>query len=75
MDVQMYRERFLICQCDVITGSEQDFASCKSSVTDPDSELDVHSDDYKGIIEQDVIAMLFSKTFSFKICIKLYFIL
>ncbi|XP_024878466.1 adenylate kinase 8 [Temnothorax curvispinosus] len=54
MDVQMCGESFLNRQCDIITKSEHDLTSCESPATDPDCKLDVYSNDYKDVIEQDL---------------------
>lgn len=73
MNVQTCGERFLNHQCDIVTGSEHNLASCESSATDPDS-LDPVSNDYKNI-EQDVtITVLFFEIFSLKIHKYFYFI-
>jgi len=58
MDVQTCGEKLLNHRCDVITGSEHDFTSCELSVTDSVFKLDVRSNNYKDILEQDVTTLL-----------------
>ncbi|XP_018300325.1 adenylate kinase 8 isoform X1 [Mycetomoellerius zeteki] len=54
IDVQTYRERLLNHECNFPTESKHELSSCESSMTDPDYKLDVHSNNYKDIIEQDL---------------------
>ncbi|XP_011059575.1 PREDICTED: adenylate kinase 8 [Acromyrmex echinatior] len=51
IDIQTCRKRLLNHECNFT--SEHEF-SCESSVTDPDYKLDVHFNNYKDIIEQDL---------------------
>ncbi|KAG5334543.1 KAD8 kinase, partial [Acromyrmex charruanus] len=51
IDIQTCRKRLLNHECNFI--SEHEF-SCESSVTDPEYKLDVHFNNYKDIIEQDL---------------------
>lgn len=65
IDVQTCKERLLNRGCDdFIIGSEHDLSSCVSSVTGPECKLDVHSNDYKDIVE-DVITALCLLTHSY----------
>lgn len=65
IDVQTYRERLLNHECNFPTESKHELSSCESSMTDPDYKLDVHSNNYKDIIEQDVITVLCLLKFSY----------
>ncbi|KAG5333893.1 KAD8 kinase, partial [Acromyrmex heyeri] len=51
IDIQTCRKRLLNHECNFT--SEHEF-SCESSVTDPEYKLDVHFNNYKDIIEQDL---------------------
>lgn len=58
MDVQICGEKLLNHRCDVITGSKHDFTSCEPLVMDSVCKLDVQSNNYKDILEQDVTTLL-----------------
>ncbi|XP_072767261.1 adenylate kinase 8 [Anoplolepis gracilipes] len=54
VDTQRCRERLLNRQYNVVTKSEQNFASCEDLKVDPDCKLDVYLKDYKDVVEQDL---------------------
>ncbi|XP_018349405.1 PREDICTED: adenylate kinase 8 isoform X1 [Trachymyrmex septentrionalis] len=53
IDAQTCRERLLNREWNFTTESEHELSSCESSMTDSDYKLDVHSNNYKDVIEQD----------------------